>query len=102
MSEAREFWIFKHWNRMTPQVYDYNPIGDFNDEKIHVREVLPDAVTHELDELRKDKERLEWMIKSNARMDKIYNFYYIVDHSDVGYQSPRGAIDAAMKAECEK
>lgn len=64
---------------------------------------ISDPIDAEIAELRKDRERLEWMININAIVKESYRGVWYCEFLKnggcraYGETTPRGAIDAAMK-----
>lgn len=117
-TKAREFWIspYNNVSMCGPYVFD-KPC----ESCIHVREVIIEEpgclgltmtdkeLREEIIELRKDKERLDFIIENEARVEKwldnvdssacfVVLFRRNITYSEK-FKSPREAIDMAMKQE---
>ena len=52
----------------------------------------------EIEELKRDRERLEWMIECGEVWKTICGYAaYVGEHATAEFKTPREAIDAAMK-----
>lgn len=58
---------------------------------VHVREVLPDHID--------DTMRLEWITENKASVTRKSSTGWWVNKKNIAYNTPREAIDAAMKKE---
>lgn len=99
MREAREYWLTGDMFDRVLEAHSNkeNAYKKYTDiEKIHVHEVLEPSSEEITDTM-----RLDWMIERSERIMHFKSGYRLICQTEERFNTPREAIDAAMK-ECEK